>query len=285
MTETPLYQTLINRRSIRRFAPQRLSAQDRESAACIIREIVPLIPQYDLDIHLRDIGDQIDLVSLLGAYGRLVTPPHVLLPVSPNTSLALIDQGYRMQQVVIRLYQRGIGSCYLGTLKNQETIRSHFNLPENTITGALLVYGYPSQSLPGKTFNRVFRSAMGSNRRLPMQDLFFTDTFDNPSRPPEQLRQILEAGRFAPSAVNAQPWRFLLSDRTLFLFATRENKKYSVSGKNYAFFDSGLCMANISLAMQALNIQGRWHLIDGSKNDCPDHPQDLIPLAGLIIEK
>ena len=285
MAETPLYQTLINRRSIRRFAPQRLSAADRESVTCIIGEIVPLLPQYDLDIHLRDIGNQRDLVSLLGAYGRLVSPPHVLLPISPDMPLSLVDQGYRMQQVVIRLYQRGIGSCYLGTLKHLETIRSHFNLPENTITGALLVFGYPAQSLTGKTFNKVFRSAMGSNRRLPMENLFFTDTFENPSQPPEQFKQLIEAGRFAPSAVNAQPWRFLLSGRTLFLYMTRDNKKYSVSGKNYAFFDSGICMANINLAMQAPNIQGHWQLIDDSEKDVPDHPQDLILLARLIIKK
>ncbi len=285
MAETPLYQTLINRRSIRRFAPQRLSAADHESVASIIREIVPLMPQYDLDIHLRDIGDQFDLVSLLGAYGRLVSPPHVLLPVSPNMPLALVDQGYRMQQVVIRLYQREVGSCYLGTLRHLNTVHSYFNLPENTITGALLVFGYPAQSLTGKTFNKVFRTAMGSNRRLPLEVLFFTDTFDNPSQPPEQIKQIVEAGRFAPSAVNAQPWRFLLSDQTLFLYMTRENKKYSVSGKNYAFFDSGICMANISLAMQALNVQGHWQLIDDTEKDYPHHPQDLIPLARLIIKK
>lgn len=285
MAETPLYQTLINRRSIRRFAPQKLSAEDRESVTCIIGETVPLLPQYDLDIHLRDIGDQLDLASLLGAYGRLVSPPHILLPVSPDAPLALVDQGYRMQQIVIRLYQRGLGSCYLGALKYLEAIRSQFNLPENTITGALLIFGYPSQSLTGRALNKVFHTAAGSDRRLPVDSLFFVDTFDNPSQPPEQFKQLIEAGRFAPSAVNAQPWRFLLSGRTLFLYITRENKKYSVSGKNYAFFDSGLCMANISLAMQALNLQGQWQLIEGSDKDVPDYPQDLIPLARLTIKK
>ena len=285
MTDTRLYQTLLKRRSIRRYASRKLSITDRETVNRIISETVPLIPQLKLDIYLRDVGEQINLVSLLGAYGRLVSPPQVLLPVSPNAPLALVDQGYRMQQVVIRLYQREIGSCYLGTLTHLEAIRSHFNLPENTITGALLIFGYPAQSLSGKTFNKVFRTAMGSNRRLPLDNLFFTDTFDNPSQPPEQIKQIIEAGRFAPSAVNAQPWRFLLSDQTLFLYMTRENKKYSVSGKNYAFFDSGICMANISLAMQALNVQGHWQLIDDSEKDYPDHPQDLIPLARLIIEK
>ena len=279
MTDNPLYQSLLQRRSIRRYNAKHLDQADLDKVNDSINAIHPFLSHINVNIQLLNTGQELDLVKLVGAYGHLVTPPHALLPTSPDEPFALVEQGYRMQQIVIHLYEQGIGSCYLGSLGRQSQIQSRFGLPNSNITGALLALGYPAQSSPGRTFNTLFRTAIGSNKRLPLEDIFFSGSFDNRTTPPEHLQPLIQAARFAPSAVNAQPWRFLLLDNTLYLFVTRKNKKYGISGQNYALFDGGICMANITLAMHALGINGRWQPLEETDADTLACPQNLKPLA------
>jgi len=284
MTDNTLYQTLLQRRSIRRYDPRPINAADLHKVSHSNAAIQPFISNINVDMQLHDINHELDLVKLVGAYGHLVSPPHAVLPTSPDEPFALVEQGYRMQQMVIHLYNQGIGSCYLGSIGRQTQIQSRFALPRSNLTGALLAIGYPAEGLPGRTFNTLFRNAIGSNKRLPLEDIFFSGSFDNPTTPPEHLNPLLEAARFAPSAVNAQPWRFLLLDKVLYLFVTRKNKKYGISGQNYALFDGGICMANITLAMQALDINASWlPITEKTNSDMPPCPEQFKPLSRLLF--
>lgn len=283
MKNDNLMQTLLERRSIRRYQPRPLNNNDRQTVDKIIKNSKALQPSIITSINIHEINPQINLVSLLGAYGRLVSPPYILLPTTPDDPSALINQGYQMQQIVIHLYQQGIGSCYLGALGSFDRLREQFSLPENVSVGALLAFGYPADSLPGRTFNTLFRSAIGSSRRLPVEKVFFETSFDNPSLPPTNLRSIIDAGRMSPSAVNAQPWRFFHDRDALVLYRKRNNPKYGLSGQDYALFDCGICMANIQLALQAADMPGKWHLLDDDSRVKYDTNPDLIPLAKLVL--
>jgi hypothetical protein len=55
--------------------------------------------------------------------------------------------------------------------------------------------------------------------------------------------------------------------------------------ENYCFFDAGICMSNISLAMASLGIQGKWDLLDQNDSSIPDHPMNLDPVARLMINE
>jgi len=43
-------------------------------------------------------------------------------------------------------------------------------------------------------------------------------------------------------------------------------------------------MANIALAMEALNLNGRWQLVEKAGARLPEHPMNLQPLAKLFLE-
>jgi len=132
--------------------------------------------------------------------------------------------------------------------------------------------------------NSLMRSVPMGNTRLPLNQLFFQETFDLPTNPPDHLSPILSAARFSPSAVNAQPWRFLWRDGGLHLFVKRYNSKYGPGeGQAYRFYDGGICMANIKLALKALNIKGKW-ILYSHEHEAPDHPPNLEPLAKITFE-
>jgi hypothetical protein len=42
-------------------------------------------------------------------------------------------------------------------------------------------------------------------------------------------------------------------------------------------------MSNVTLALEALGMEGRWVMLEGTETDIPDHPADLHPVATLVM--
>ncbi|NLB65900.1 MAG: nitroreductase [Lentisphaerae bacterium] len=98
--------------------------------------------------------------------------------------------------------------------------------------------------------------------------------------PEELLQQVLEAGRLAPSAVNKQPWRFVvvreeMNRRALGAAYAREwfwkapviivvcvlpdeAWRRSFDGQNYALVDGALAMDHMQLAAAELGLGTCW---------------------------
>jgi len=279
-----LYQAILARRSVRRYEKRRLDAETLAQVQTIISEVKPLLPDNHFEALMRDVAPGEDLVQTMGGYGRLVSPPHYLAPFGQGETHILTDVGYRVEQIAVRLVALGVGTCYVGSLRREDAVRALFGLPETARIGAFLSFGYPATGLRGRAVNAMVRRAAGATNKLPAERIFFHETFDNPAAPPEELAQLVEAARHAPSAGNAQPWRLLWRDGTLYLFVQIKNRMYGISGLGgYCLFDGGICMSNVALALEALGMAGRWELLAGTEPDLPDHPTDLQALARLPL--
>jgi nitroreductase len=279
-----LYQAILARRSVRRYEKRPLDEATLAQVREIISSVKPLIPENQFEVLVHDEVVSEDLVTVLGGYGRFYTPPHSLALYMLGEEHVLEDLGYRSEQIAVRLAALGIGSCYIGALKRESEVRVHFGLPKGARIGAFLVFGRPATAAGGRTFNTLMRRGLGGHKRLPVERLFFQDTFDNPAAPPAEISPLIEAARVAPSGINAQPWRFLWRDGRLYLFVTRDDPKYTRAGsQEYALHDGGICMANVTLALEALGMEGRWVVYQGIEPDIPEHPADLHPLATLVM--
>jgi len=280
-----LYHAILNRRSVRRYDRTTLDTGMIGRVQHLIESTEPLIPENHFDVRYHD-GMLIDkdFISSMGAYGYIVTPPHALAPYIIGNHYPLVDLGYRVEQIVVRLAGLGIGTCYIGTLYREEANRARLDLPVDSRCGALLAFGHPASSNTGRALNSLMRSVPRGNTRLPMNLLFYQGTFDHPTHPPDDLFPILSAARFSPSAVNAQPWRFLWHEGELHIFVKRYNQKYGLGpGQAYRYYDGGICLANIKLALNALELKGEW-ILHGQGYDIPDHPSTLEPLAKLVYQ-
>lgn len=279
-----LYRAILTRRSVRRYASQPLDAETLAQVETIIANVKPLVPDNRLQVLVRDVAPGEDLVGMLGGYGRIVSPPHYLVPFGIGEAHLLADQGHRVEQIAVRLTALGIGSCFIASLGREDQVRARFELPEKARIGAFLIFGYPVTSLGGRVFNTAARWVVGAANKLPAERIFFHETFADPTRPPAELADIMEAARSAPSAANAQPWRFLWRAGVLYIFVQRNNARYGTGpGAEYRFFDGGICMANVTLALEALGRAGRWEMLADMDPDLPDHPADLQPLAKLVL--
>jgi nitroreductase len=235
-------------------------------------------------VLLHDVDPGENLVETLGAYGRIVSAPHYLVPYSLGDKYTLTDQGYRVEQIAVRLAEQGIGTCYIGSLGREDLVCSRFALPESARIGAFLVFGYPATGRAGHAINASVRWLAGATNKQPVERFFYCDTFDNPTTPSADLAPLIEAARHAPSAANAQPWRFLWQEGVLYLFVKRDNPRYG-KGPNaqYRLYDGGICMANVALALEALGLTGNWEPLPDVAAEQLGHPPDLQPLAKLRI--
>jgi len=256
-----------------------------EQIQSLINQAQPLIETNHLEVLIRDVTPGEDLAVLIGGYGRFISPPHYLVPVISGQSHLLEDWGYRVEDVVIRLTELGLGSCYVGAFPKEPSVLARFGFNAPARIGALVAFGRPARSLGGRTVNSLIRSGVGATRKLPAERIFFQDSFENPTQPPNDIEFLIEAVRQAPSAVNAQPWRFLWHQKKLYLFVTRNNRRYGGTvTQQYRLVDGGICMRHVTLALEAFGKSGHWFPYSANSIQFPNHPADLEPLAVLELD-
>ncbi len=278
-----LYQAIMARRSVRRYDEESLSEDILDRVREMASNAVPLICDNTFRVLVRDYTPHDEGWVLRSAYGRFMTPPHVMVPYAVG-EYPLTDLGYHVEQVVVRLTALDIGTCYIGALGAEDSFRSRFGLPDEARMGASVFFGRPASGIGG-TIDAVARTLAGGRKRRPVEELFFNGDFDHSSTPPSKISPLIEAGRWAPSALNAQPWRFLWQDGHLMLFVTTGALKYLGGERGqYPLYDGGICMANISLAMEALGRRGSWHMAGQAEMDTVEHPDDLELLSVLTLQ-
>ncbi|MFH1086436.1 MAG: nitroreductase family protein [Chloroflexota bacterium] len=276
------YEHVLARRSVRLYdqTPLDTATLGQVSALCALVE--PLIPERPCHVLLRQERLTSEMVAVFGGYGRLITPPHFLVPYVDGGPHALTEGGFATEQLVIWLTALDIASCYIGSIANQPAARAQWGLASDASIGSLVIFGRPARAVRG-LLNRAVRGAIGGGSRLPLARLYFEGSFDRPAAPPGPLLPLLEAGRRAPSARNTQPWRFLWHDGALHLYVRRHNSGYMLAQyQDYRYYDGGICMANIALAMRCLGRRGAWRLTSGPDN-APPCPPELEPLARLEL--
>jgi len=280
-----LYQAILARRSVRRYHASPLDQAMLARIDEIVDSVKPLVSENRFRVMRRDVFTGEDLIAAMGGYGSVISPPHYLVSYIVGETHPLTDMGFRMQQVAVQMTQLGLGICFIGSLGRERGVRVRFRLTPEARTGAFLIFGHPAETMGGRTINAVMRHTVGATSKLPAKSLFFNGSFDEPTTPPRKLAKLIEAARNAPSANNAQPWRFLWYDDVLYVFVRRQNLSYGKKAgvEEYRFFDGGICMSNISMTLETLEMRGQWVLLYGPEPDIPDYPPTLQPLAKLVF--
>lgn len=280
-----LYQALISRHSTRRFDTHPLAEGTLKRIQNLATAVEPLIPENRYTVMIRDVTTVDDLVQALGAYGRLLSPPHFMVPYLVGEEFMLEDLGYRTQQLVMQMMLLDLGTCYIGCLGRETTLRARFVLRREARVGAVVIFGNPALDLGNRAINGAMRRVAGSTHRLSAAEIFYSKSFDKPSAPPADLSPLIEAARLSPSALNAQPWRFLWRNGELHLFVLVENPRYGRGVlQDYRLFDAGVCMASVHLALTALGREGRWQRVSGDERDLPRFPSTLTPVAKIVLD-
>ncbi|MGD0916336.1 MAG: nitroreductase family protein [Thermodesulfobacteriota bacterium] len=219
-----------------------------------------------------------DVKGIIGDSWKFIRAPHYIVLVAIEGEGYLVDSGFRFEQMVLEATRMGLGTCWIGGMFKEASLRSALAIEESWRVIALTPIGRPADS---SLVSRAFRAVARSSTRKPVEQIFFWQRHGG-SLPAgvhseERLARVLEATRRAPSWANKQPWRFILADREILVYKQMRQER---EGKDYHLLDCGIAMAHLHLASRAVGMNGSWEL---RKCEVPGAP-DAELVGGYVLD-
>jgi nitroreductase len=214
------------------------------------------------------------LTFMIGSYGLVRNAPHLLAGVLPEESdRARIDLGFVLEQAVLEATRLGLGTCWITGNYDADRAGDAVELRPEEVAAAVCALGYPTEEGYGQLHTTIIRRLAGGHRRKPLTEIVFSERWGiswSPDRANPALVTVLEHARLAPSALNAQPWRFIVGNDSIALALVKPK-----------FIDAGIVMSHITLASAAAERPGHWkiRLRDKTLTRGLDLPQKAIPVA------
>ncbi len=144
--------------------------------------------------------------------------------------------GYLGEALALECTAMGLGTCWLGMF-NKKVVQEAVPLAEGESVRCILAIGTPGEpyaARPRKTLSRLTGLDQQSLQALP-----------------QWQQRALTCARMAPSAVNAQPWRFEVAEDSIRLMCTSANH-------GYGRLDFGIAMLHVELGAAHCGVAGDW---------------------------
>ena len=140
-----------------------------------------------------------------------------------NKPYADVAFGYSFEQLVLYAWSLRIGTVWIGGTMNRDRFEKAAGLKEGEVMPCVSPLGYPAKKKSLK--EAMMRKGTKADSRFPAEKLFFQDAWEQPLAIPADMADVLEMVRWAPSAVNKQPWRIVFKDG-VWHFYERKDKGY-----------------------------------------------------------
>ena len=165
--------------------------------------------------------------------------------------------GFAMERLLLYAWSLGLGSVWIGGTMKREAFQQAAALQEGERMPCVSPLGYPAAKRALR--ETVMRKGVGADSRLPGEKLFFDGGFDTPLSARDDL---LELVRWAPSAVNRQPWRVVKVDG-LYHFYLRHDKGYvSDAVGDMQKIDLGIALCHLVLGTESNGLTAEVEIRD-----------------------
>jgi len=151
--------------------------------------------------------------------------------------------GYSFQLLMLAAAEMGLGTVMIGGTMKREAFEAASNLADGELMPCMTPIGYPAPKLGIK--EALMRKGVKADSRKDFNELFFEGQWDTPiSDMSDDVKDALEHTRWAPSAVNKQPWRIVKQGNS-FHFYEKKDKGYDnpVTG-DLQKVDLGIALCN-----------------------------------------
>ena len=251
------YEAIFRRRSIRKYKNDEISPAMLEKIEKFGEDAIGIRP----DIQVKWKIFRKEEHQLKGLF-RVDAPYYVAL-YSEICEDYRKNAGCLMEQLSLYLFTKGIGSCYQGGAKLKKDQEKDLELV------MIMAFGYPAEPLER---DREAFKRMELNRFVKVHGNFG-----------KVQRKLLEAARVAPSAMNLQPWRFVVTDGKIHMFVKKPGKIGYQMQQDFNLFDAG-----IALAHMLVTAEEQWFDLEYQKLDSileKDFPNNMYVGSLLILNE
>jgi nitroreductase len=263
------------RHSTRRYDARPVPAQALEQVTTRAANAERLL-QRGVRVTLVNGQEQVAqiLKRIAGIYGLVQGAPHLLVGLVPEeTDEPLLELGYVLEQAVLEATRLGVATCWMTGSYRADRAAVAVDIRPGETAAAVAAMGYPRTDRLARVHDEVVHRLAGAGRRRSLEQIVFDGQWGRPWSPEGAdpvLVEMLECARLAPSAVNRQPWRFVVEPGRISLALTRS-----------APIDAGITMAHVAVAAAELDSPGHWtvRLGDPELADRLRLPASAVPVG------
>ena len=258
-------ETVRKRISIRHYESRPVPQETLRAVVKSGEDSVALDDSIRIRFHLIEEGRLVAkrMTYLTGVRFLFGSAPHFIIATSEEKSLFMLNMGFRMEQMILFVTQQGLGTCWVGGMFTEQRIGDFLGLSKGERVIVLTPLGYPDTSFYGRMARNVVElGAMNFGRRKPLSQIAFGADWGSPLETQDsKLIEALECARLAPSWVNSQPWRFLVTKKEIIAVADARGRYSSVrDGKHFYRLDVGIAMSHFFLAAKEMGWSGSWQV-------------------------
>lgn len=246
---------LKNRKSVREFKKKKVDTKTIEKIKTYLNSLNELGLKEGTKFSLYENGDNLykSLKGLGGYSGVMIESPHYIsLAFLENNTSSIISGAYSMEKLITELNKLGLDTCWISLNDVKKDDKDKALGEDKGEVNYLLALGY---SRPKNPFiNETF------SERIGVEELVFNENIGEFANLEELeargLGDLFYYVRFAPSARNEQPWRFLLKDNKAILLLK------DMGEENLSLIDAGIIMYYFESLASSIGINSNWNLID-----------------------
>ena len=258
---TELLKTIRERKSVRTFDGTPVSAEDREKLEQYIRTIenpfgVPVRFTL-LDAGTYGLSSPVLNGETLYVAGTVGKVPH-----------AEEAFGFSFEKLVLYAWSLGIGTTWIGGTMKREVFERAAGLAEGEMMPCVSPLGYPAKKRSLK--ETMMRKGVGADSRMPAEKIFFNGAWGIALPPDKQaeMADLTEMVRWAPSAVNKQPWRIIVSEQGCHFYEKRDKGYIGEKTGDLQKIDVGIALCHFVMGLEE---QGKKPVVT------VDNPESEIP--------
>lgn len=172
--------------------------------------------------------------------------------------------GCAMEELLLYAWSLGLGSVWIGGTMKRALFEQAAAVGAGERMPCVSPLGYPAAKMSLR--ETVMRRGVGADSRLPGEKLFFDGVFSAPlaGKAPAPWGELLELVRWAPSAVNKQPWRLVLQGERVHFYLRHDKGYVSEAVGDMQKIDMGIALCHLLLGLRALGRKAAVSLEDPS---------------------
>ena len=242
-----LLQVIKGRKSVRTFDGKPLSTADRERLEQYISTISNpfAIPVRFILLDAKEKGLSSPVISGETTYVAGIVSKE------PGADAAF---GYSFEKLVLYAWSLGIGSTWIGGTMKRELFEKAAGLTDVERMPCVSPLGYPAKRRSVR--ETLMRKAVGADSRMPSEKLFFDSIWNQPLSVEQQaeITDLIEMVRWAPSAVNKQPWRIIVDGENSHFYVKHDKGYVNAKTGDLQKIDVGIALCHYVMGLEEQGI-------------------------------
>ncbi len=173
--------------------------------------------------------------------------PLYVVVIIENNNNSLVDAGYVFEKFILFVESLGLGTCYLNSGFKRDSVNIEYKLKSNEefILASPIGFKSTKKSLIDRGGKIFFKS----DSRKEIDEMFYS-TLNRDAIEDESVRKMLEYVRWAPSAINKQPWRIILDGDKAHFYIDKKLNTSSRAGYCIHKLDVGIAMLHYAIVFE-----------------------------------